>query len=243
MKHMIPDIQFIAFDADDTLWENESNFQEFEAQFSDVLSMHASKEQLSHELYCTEMKNLHLYGYGAKGMMLSMIEVICRITKGKTDLHCIDAIIKLGQELLQRPVKLLPNVEEVIQILSAKYQLVLATKGDLLEQKRKISDSGLSKYFYHIEIMDNKNLAGYQNMFNTLNCSAKDIVMIGNSIKSDILPVLELGGHAIHIPFHTTWLHEQYSESVVHDKYIQLDNIKQILNYLLPNNLKAAGAL
>jgi putative hydrolase of the HAD superfamily len=179
------------------------------------------------------MKNLQLYGYGAKGMMLSMIEVICRITKGKANLHCVDSIIKSGQELLQRPVTLLPDVEEVIQTLSTKYRLILATKGDLSEQKRKILSSGLRKYFYHIEIMDNKDIAGYQIIFDKLNCSAEHILMVGNSIKSDILPVIELGGYAIQIPFRLTWLHEQYPENIVHDKYIQLDHIKQILNYLV----------
>lgn len=149
-------IEVVAFDADDTLWENELYFQEFEHKFCDLLKTYQPPAAVSQELFKTEMKNLHMYGYGLKSMMLSMIETACRITGGKENLHCAEEIIRLGQELLQKPVTLLDGVEDVLLQLQGKYKLVLATKGDLFDQKRKVMDSGLVRYFYHIEIMSDK---------------------------------------------------------------------------------------
>lgn len=146
-------IEVVAFDADDTLWENELYFQEFEHKFCDLLKTYQPPAAVSQELFKTEMKNLHMYGYGLKSMMLSMIETACRITGGKENLHCAEEIIRLGQELLQKPVTLLDGVEDVLLQLQGKYKLVLATKGDLFDQKRKVMDSGLVRYFCHIEIM------------------------------------------------------------------------------------------
>lgn len=149
-------IEVVAFDADDTLWENELYFQEFEHKFCDLLKTYQPPAAVSQELFKTEMKNLHMYGYGLKSMMLSMIETACRITGGKENLHCAEEIIRLGQELLQKPVTLLDGVEDVLLQLQGKYKLVLATKGDLFDQKRKVMDSGLVRYFCHIEIMSDK---------------------------------------------------------------------------------------
>ena len=143
MELMKNEVEFIAFDADDTLWENELYFQEFEKAFCRLLIQYLPDSEASQELFKTEMKNLHIYGYGLKSMMLSMIETICRVTNGDVNGHWISEIIKQGQELLQRPIKLLDGVEEVLSQLSEKYVLVLATKGDLFDQKRKISNSGL----------------------------------------------------------------------------------------------------
>ncbi|MBD9148926.1 MAG: HAD family hydrolase, partial [Bacteroides stercoris] len=150
---MTDKIEVVAFDADDTLWENELYFQEFERKFCDLLKAYQPSATVSQELFKTEMKNLHMYGYGLKSMMLSMIETACRITDGTENMHCVEEIIKLGQELLQKPVTLLDGVEDVLLQLQGKYKLVLATKGDLFDQRRKVMSSGLMKYFCHVEIM------------------------------------------------------------------------------------------
>ena len=185
------------------------------------------------EYFKTEMKNLHMYGYGLKSMMLSMIETACRITGGKENLHCAEEIIRLGQELLQKPVTLLDGVEDVLLQLQGKYKLVLATKGDLFDQKRKVMDSGLVRYFCHIEIMSDKKEADYQKLLNTVGCAPQNFLMLGNSIKSDILPMLNLGGYAAHIPYHITWQYENHEGNVTHPNFLQLKNIKDIIGYLL----------
>lgn len=225
-------IKFIAFDADDTLWENELYFQEFENEYCKLLSPYLPASSASEELFKIEMKNLHLYGYGLKGMMLSMIETICRITGGEGNIHGIGEVIRLGQELFQKPVKLLDGVEEVLSQLHEKYQLVLATKGDLFDQKRKIENSGIQKYFCHFEVMSDKKSSDYGKLIDTIACSPQNFLMVGNSIKSDIMPVLELGGYAAHIPHHITWAHEHFEGEIDNPNCIKLNNINEILNYL-----------
>ena len=153
---MTDKIEVVAFDADDSLSENELSFQEVVHKFGDLLQAYQPSATVSQELFKTEMKNLHMYGYGLKSMMLSMIETACRITDGTENMHCVEEIIKLGQELLQKPVTLLDGVEDVLLQLQGKYKLVLATKGDLFDQRRKVMSSGLMKYFCHVEIMSGK---------------------------------------------------------------------------------------
>ena len=225
-------IKFIAFDADDTLWENELYFQEFENEYCKLLSSYLPASSVSEELFKTEMKNLHLYGYGLKGMMLSMIETICRITGKKGNICEAEEVIRLGQELLQKPVKLLDGVEKVLSQLHGRYKLVLATKGDLFDQKRKIANSGIQRYFCHIEIMSDKKSTDYEKLIDTIACPPQSFLMVGNSIKSDIMPVLELGGYAVHIPHHITWAHEHYEGEINHPNSVQLNNSSEILNYL-----------
>lgn len=226
-------IEFIAFDADDTLWENELHSQEFEHEFCDLLNRYLPAETVSQELFQTEMKNLHLYGYGLKSMMLSMIETACRIVRREEDLRCIEQIISTGQQLLAKPVELLEGSREVLSQLYGKYKLVLATKGDLLDQKRKIESSGLQEYFCHIEIMNDKKKADYQKLMEALGCPPDKFLMVGNSVKSDILPVLELGGYAAHIPHQVTWAHEQLEGEIKHSGFIRLNRIQEIVDYLI----------
>ena len=226
-------IEVVAFDADDTLWENELYFQEFEHKFCDLLKAYQPSATVSQELFKTEMKNLHMYGYGLKSMMLSMIETACRITDGTENMHCVEEIIKLGQELLQKPVTLLDGVEDVLLQLQGKYKLVLATKGDLFDQRRKVMSSGLMKYFCHVEIMSDKKEADYQKLLDTMKCNPRNFLMLGNSAKSDILPVLELGGYAAHIPYHITWQYETHDGNITSPNFIQLKNIKDITEHLL----------
>ena len=230
---MTDKIEVVAFDADDTLWENELYFQEFEHKFCDLLKAYQPSATVSQELFKTEMKNLHMYGYGLKSMMLSMIETACRITDGTENMHCVEEIIKLGQELLQKPVTLLDGVEDVLLQLQGKHKLVLATKGDLFDQRRKVMSSGLMKYFCHVEIMSDKKEADYRKLLTTVECAPQNFLMLGNSVKSDILPVLELGGYAAHIPYHITWQYETHDGDIAHPNFIRLKNITDIMEYLL----------
>ena len=225
-------IKFIAFDADDTLWENELYFQEFEQKFCNLLSPYLSADSASQELFRTEMKNLHMYGYGLKSMMLSMIETMCRVTEGNADVHCVDEVIRLGQELLGKPVALLEGVQEVLSELQGKYRLVLATTGDLFDQKRKITNSGLKQYFCHIEIMSDKREEDYRKLLAHINCRPQEFLMIGNSVKSDILPVLELGGYAAHVSHDVTWQYEHHEGEVQHPNYIRLESIREVSDFL-----------
>jgi putative hydrolase of the HAD superfamily len=225
-------IKTIAFDADDTLWVNEPYFQEAERRFCALLSAYLPPHAVSQELFNTEMKNLSLYGYGVKGFMLCMIETITRVSNGTADLQLINQALELGHELLQKPIELLQGVEETLEQLHGKYRLVIATKGDLLDQERKLKQSGLQDYFHHIEIMSNKQEADYAKLLKHLDCSPGHFLMLGNSVKSDVLPVLALQAFAGHIPYHTTWMHERHEDTLEHPNLITLNNIADIINYL-----------
>lgn len=225
-------ITTIAFDADDTLWINEPYFQEAENQFSILLEDYLPQHSISQELYKTEMKNLHLYGYGVKGFLLCMIETANRISEKTVSLDVIDKIIEIGHELLQKPIELLDGVQETLESLKSNYRLIVATKGDLLDQERKLKNSGLEDYFHHIEIMSNKQVSDYQKLLKHLDCKPENFLMLGNSIKSDVLPVLKLKANAAHIPYHTTWTHEQHNSKIEHDNFIQLKSINEIIKYL-----------
>ncbi|SFO50440.1 putative hydrolase of the HAD superfamily [Algoriphagus ornithinivorans] len=218
-------IKVIAFDADDTLWLNEPFFREAEEKFASLLEDFMPEHAIIKELYRTEIENLQLYGYGIKGFMLSMIETAMKISEHKMPISLIDKVIKIGREMLEKPVELLPGVEEVLKSLNGDYRMVLATKGDLLDQERKLKKSGLEKYFHHIEIMSEKKVADFEKLIHHLDVSPSDFVMLGNSLKSDILPVLEIGGHAIHIPFHITWVHEQIDHEIKHERFAEVENI------------------
>jgi putative hydrolase of the HAD superfamily len=226
------DIKIIAFDADDTLWINEPYFQETEHKFCALLEDYLPHHTVSQELFRTEMENLPLYGYGVKGFMLCMIETISKVTENTARLELINKTINLGKELLQKPIQLIDGVEEVLKKLNGDYRLVMATKGDLLDQERKLILSGLEKHFHHIEIMSNKNKEDYQKLLKHLDCRSENFLMVGNSIKSDVLPVLELGGYAIHVPYHTTWVHEQINQENEKSDFLKVDKISEILKYL-----------
>ncbi|HEX6430846.1 MAG TPA: HAD family hydrolase [Niastella sp.] len=225
-------IKTIAFDADDTLWVNEPYFQEAESRFCTLLSAYLPPHAVSQELFNTEMKNLSLYGYGVKGFMLCMIETITRVSNGTATLQLIDRALELGHELLQRPIELLDGVSATLEQLHGKYRLVIATKGDLLDQERKLKQSGLQDYFHHIEIMSNKQVSDYAKLLKHLDCSPGNFLMLGNSVKSDVLPVLALQAFAGHIPYHTTWMHERHEDTLEHPNLITLNNIADIINYL-----------
>jgi len=225
-------IKIIGFDADDTLWVNEPNYRAIERQFFEILKPWFSEKEATNELFKTEMQNLEMYGFGAKGFMLSMIETAIRISDNKITSVEISRIIEIGKNLLNEPITLLDNVEMVLQRLQPNYKLILATKGDLLDQERKLVKSGLAKYFHHIEIMSDKKENNYRKLINRLDIQPQDFVMVGNSVKSDILPVINIGSKAIYIPYEITWLHEQHHEETDSSKFVTVNNLSEILQIL-----------
>ena len=226
-------IKVIAFDADDTLWVNEPYFYETEEKFCALLEDYLPKHSVSQELFKTEMQNLSLYGYGIKAFMLSMVETALRISNKTLSVEIIEKAIQFGKDLLEKPIELLDGVEEVLKSLKGKYRLVVATKGDLLDQERKLKKSGIEHYFHHIEIMSDKQEADYKKLIKHLDIKPEEFLMIGNSIKSDILPVLAIGGHGFHIPYHTTWAHERVDHNVEHSNFRNMKTIDEILPLLL----------
>ena len=226
-------IKIIGFDADDTLWINETYFREAEIEFAKLLSNYETLNKIDQELFKNQIKNLHLYGYGVKAFTLSMIESALEISNYNISNKTIEAILNIGKEMLNKPVELLEGVEEVLKTLSKKYRLILATKGDLLDQENKLKKSGLIKYFHHIEVLSDKKEANYSKLLHHLDINPSEFLMIGNSLKSDILPLVNIKASAIHIPFHTTWVHEQVSEKETHGKdYKTVSCLKDILNLL-----------
>lgn len=227
-------LKVIAFDADDTLWVNEPYFQETEQKFCALLEDYLPHHTVSQELFKIEMQNLALYGYGVKGFMLSMVESALRISENKLPVALIGKILDYGKELLDKPIELLDGIEEVLQVLKGHYRLVVATKGDLLDQERKLRKSGLEAYFHHIEIMSDKQEREYAKLIRHLDIAPNEFMMIGNSLKSDILPVLALGGHGIHIPYHTTWAHEKIEHNVEHENFNQVQSLRELIPLLVP---------
>lgn len=223
-------IKVIAFDADDTLWINETYFNDAEKQFCILMENYLSHQSTSAVLFEKQINNLPLYGYGIKGFILSMIEAASQITNGTINIKATDHIIRIGKDLLTKPVELIDDVESTLQSLQGKYKLVVATKGDLKDQHRKLHKSGLGPYFHHIEVMSDKKELDYQKLLKRLEVQPEEFIMIGNSLKSDVLPVLDIGGHAIHIPFHTTWAHERIDFDVIHPKFKTLKKLSEIEN-------------
>lgn len=226
-------IKVIGFDADDTLWVNETYFRETEERFAELLEEYETKNKVDQELFKMEMDNLDLYGYGVKGFMLSMIESALDLSNGKVSQETISEILNLGKKMIAHPVELLDGVEEVLSKLEGKYRLIVLTKGDLLDQERKLEKSGLSKYFHHVEVLSEKKEANYSNLLEHLKINVDEFLMVGNSLKSDVLPILNIGAKAVHVPFHTTWIHEMVAETEQVNDHLKLNSIKDILKYLL----------
>jgi len=226
-------IKVIGFDADDTLWVNETYFREAEEEIQRLLSEYETPNKIDQELFKMEMKNLPLYGYGVKAFILSMVEVALELSNYNISNKTIEAILNIGKNMLEKPVELLDGVEEVLSVLSKKYRLILATKGDLLDQERKLEKSGLTDYFHHIEVLSDKQEANYSNLLNHLEVNPSEFLMIGNSLKSDVLPLVNIKANAIHVPFHTTWAHEEVSKKETNGKtYNTINGLKEVLNLL-----------
>lgn len=225
-------IKTVGFDADDTLWVNETYFREAEEEFASLLEHYETKNKIDQELFKMEMRNLDLYGFGIKGFMLSMIESALELSNNHVPQHTINNILNIGKQMIARPVELLDGVEEVLQHLEKKYRLIVLTKGDLLDQERKLDRSGLSKYFHHVEVLSDKKEINYQNLLDHLEIDVKEFLMVGNSLKSDVVPILNIGAAAVHVPFHTTWAHEMVPEEEQPNDHLTLNNLRDLLKYL-----------
>lgn len=230
---MYENVKVIAFDADDTLWVNETYFREAEHEFAKLLASFETENKIDQELFKTEIRNLGMYGYGIKGFVLSMIECALELSNKNVQAHIIEKIINIGKEMLTKPIDLLGGVEEVLSSLFGKYKLIVATKGDLLDQERKLEKSGLLKYFHHIEVMSDKKQEDYKKLLNHLDIEPSELLMVGNSLKSDVLPLVDIGAKAIHVPFHTTWVHEEVSkQDALNSEYKTIQQITDILEFL-----------
>lgn len=225
-------IKVIGFDADDTLWVNETYFRDAEHEFARLLSGYETENKIDQELFKMEMNNLDIYGYGIKGFMLSMIESAIDLSNGRIDNDTLGKILRLGKSMITHPVELLDGVEEVLRVLSKKYRLIVLTKGDLLDQERKLEKSGLTGYFHHVEVLSDKKEVNYKNLLEHLEIPVNEFLMIGNSLKSDVLPIINMGAHAIHVPFHTTWAHELVKDEDDNGGYHTLDSLKEVLDLL-----------
>ena len=231
---MLTAVKVLAFDADDTLWSNEPLFREAEKKVAEALSDFGDFQYISDELYKVEFKNMGDYGFGAKAYVLSMIENAVNITGGKLTGEQVMYIIDSGRKILRNPATPLPGVEETLKRLSedGRYKLVLMTKGELLDQERKIARSGLAKYFSLIDIVSNKTQKEYIGLCDRLGISPTELMMIGNSFKSDIEPVLQLGGWGIYIPSETLWKLE-HTEEYDHRNLFKVNAFEDIINILL----------
>lgn len=199
----------IGLDADDTLWQNERNYNQAQSEFAQILGQYHSEEWVRERLLVTETRNLEHFGYGIKSFILSMIETAVELTEGRVTGQDVGRLVELARGMVNAPVELLPGVAEVIPLLAKHHRLALITKGDLLDQERKLENSGLAPYFAEVEVVSQKTSAVYAHLLRRYEVAPNRFVMVGNSLRSDVLPVLSLGGHAIHIPHETTWAHEQ----------------------------------
>ena len=224
-----PDIKVIGFDADDTLWMNEDHYRETEDAFVVMMEPWLTERETRKHVFAVEMDNLSLYGYGAKGFTLSMISAAISISNGQADSALIDKIIGLGKKLIDAPMELLPGVSDVLQTLHGDYKMIVATKGDLLDQERKLKKSNLEDYFHHVEIMSDKNPESYRKLVRHLDIKPEEFLMIGNSLKSDVIPVLDIGADAIHVPAKTTWAHEHVADTSRIQPYLTLDSFGELI--------------
>ena len=221
-------ITTVGLDADDTLWHNETIFRLTHARFVDLLADHGDEATIEARLAETEQRNLRLYGYGVKGFTLSMLETAMELCDGSAPPHIVREILAAGREMLAHPVETLPGVDAVVAELSEKYRLLLITKGDLLDQERKLAASGLGDLFSAVEIVSEKDRATYERVFTRHGTGPAEAVMAGNSMKSDVLPAIAAGAFGVHIPYHVTWAHELADAPVDESRYTSLSSIADL---------------
>ncbi len=202
-------LQLIGFDGDDTLWRSEDYFRQANTDFAAIVGRYVDLDDVHERMLATEQRNLELFGYGAKGMTLSMVETAIAITEARISAADIHALVELGKRVLQHPVELLPGIRAAVEAVAEHYPLVLITKGDLFHQERKVAQSGLADLFGRIEIVSEKDPATYRRVLDEFALQPAQFAMVGNSLRSDIEPVLRLGGWGVHLPYHVTWAHEQ----------------------------------
>ncbi|WP_417768787.1 HAD family hydrolase [Stappia sp.] len=218
----------IGFDADDTLWHNERFYKLTQERFAGLLAAYSEPESLEERLLAAERRNLRHYGYGIKGFTLSMIETAIEVTDGTLPASVIGEILEAGRDMLSHPIETLPHVKETLSALAGDFRLVLITKGDLFDQERKIAASGLGEHFHAVEIVPDKTRDTYETLFARHGDGAERAMMVGNSLKSDILPALEAGSHAVHVPYELTWALEHANEPVAHDRFHQVAHLGEL---------------
>lgn len=221
-------VEIIAFDADDTLWYNEHLYVMTRDKFIELIQEHTNSSNIGDILDKTEIGNLHYYGYGIKSFILSMVETAVTLTNGQITGDAIQAILDYGKEMRDHPVKLYDGVLDILDELGQHYPLMLITKGDLFEQESKIARSGIADRFKYIDVVSEKEPETYANLLQKYGINPQRFLMIGNSPKSDILPIVAIGGTAVHIPAETTWAHEQVQATPEEQGYYQLQNIRQL---------------
>ena len=222
----------ICLDADDTLWHNETIFRLSHKRFSELLADYADEELLHERLSAVERRNLRLYGYGIKGFTLSMIETAMELCNGEAPPHIIREILAAGREMMTHPVETLPGVREIVTDLAARYRLILITKGDLMDQERKLAASGLGELFSAVEIVSEKDAATYSRIFARHGIKPEETVMVGNSMKSDVIPPIEAGAWGVHIPYHITWAHELADAPEGHPRYVSLARMDELDDWI-----------
>jgi len=222
-------ITVVGLDGDDTLWHNETRFNLTQAELRELLHRHVPDADVDRHLFETEMKNLGIYGYGIKSFTLSMIETAIQLTGGRIPASDLDVILGWGKRMLAMPTELLDGVEPALQGLSKRYDLLLITKGDLFDQESKLARSGLADLFLGVEIVSEKNASSYRGILARRGIKADEFVMVGNSLRSDVVPVLELGARAVHIPYQVTWHHEHVpEESLPEAGWFRLESIGEL---------------
>ncbi|MBF53951.1 MAG: HAD family hydrolase [Confluentimicrobium sp.] len=215
----------IGFDADDTLWHNERFFKLTQARFTELLADHAEPEHLDARLLAAERRNLGRYGYGIKGFVLSMIETAIEVTDAQVPAEVIRAILESGQEMLAHPIELLPHARDAIEAVTGSHTVLLITKGDLLDQERKLAQSGLGELFDGVEIVSDKTEASYRRIFARHGDGAERAMMIGNSMKSDVVPALEAGGWGVYVPHDLGWALEHAPTPSGHARFMELSDL------------------
>ncbi|WP_107494999.1 HAD family hydrolase [Thalassobius sp. I31.1] len=221
-------LQTIAFDADDTLWQNESFFRLTQDRFADLLKDYAEADHLEDRLLAAERRNIGHYGFGVKGFTLSMIETAIEVTEERVPARVIRELIEAGQDMLAHPIHLLVGVQDVLKAIAPNYNLMLITKGDLLDQERKLAQSGLGDFFDAAEIVSDKNTQTYRDIFHRHGCDPAETVMIGNSVKSDVIPPIDAGAWGIWIPYGVTWALEEAESPTGHPRYLELRSMTEL---------------
>ncbi len=226
-------IEIIGFDADDTLWHNEVLYHQAKQELSQILADYRDPNEVKAWLDKTEVANIEYYGYGIKSFTLSMIETATQVSDGQVTAEEINKVITIAKRMLTAPVDLVDGVEATLKSLSSRYELMLITKGDQFEQERKIRISGISHYFDYLEVVGEKSASTYQMVLGKYNLDPTSFLMVGNSLRSDILPVLRIGGQAVHIPNEQTWFHENASQDEIREvEYAELERLSQLPEYL-----------
>jgi putative hydrolase of the HAD superfamily len=221
-------ITTIGFDADDTLWQNEAFFQLTQTRFVELLANHAEQEHLEERLLAAERRNLGHYGYGIKGFVLSMIETAIEVTDGRVPATVIGELIAAGREMLAHPINLLPNARTAVERLAHSHRVLVITKGDLLDQERKLAQSGLGDLFHGVEIVSEKTPQTYDRIFSRHGSGADQALMVGNSLRSDVLPMLSVGGWGVHVPHGLTWALEKADPPTGHPRYRSLTDLGEL---------------